>query len=154
MQDDLLANVTSLTRKRPLSLTLWPTYEKLFHPSPYKSVENPGCPPVTEPAGLTILCADVMTLNSAGGIIVAFVLGSTPPFRYILTHGACPRPVSQIPRTPKEVTYQVFDTRNHPSRASHEVCEFVLQPMGYQPAKRRPCAGESTRVYSRIDGVG
>ena len=64
-----------------------------------------------------------------------------------------PSTVSQIPRTPKDVTCQLFDTRNHPTRASREVYIFLLQPMGYQPAKCRPCAGESTRVYSRIDRV-
>jgi hypothetical protein len=41
--------------------------------------------------GPAILWADVMTLNSAGGMIVVFVLGSTPPFRNILVQMACSR---------------------------------------------------------------
>ena len=58
-----------------------------------------------------------------------------------------------MPHTPNDVTYQLFGTRNYPSRASHEVYIFLLQPMGYQPAKRRPCIGESTRTDSHIDRV-
>ena len=61
--------------------------------------------------------------------------------------------VSQIQHTPNDMTYQVFDTSNHPSRAGHEVYVLPLQPMGYQPAKVRPCASESTRRDSCVDGV-
>jgi hypothetical protein len=58
--------------KRQLSLTSWPRNDNLAHPSPYTSVEI--CAVVLR---LAILCADVMTVNSAGDDrrICNFVLG-------------------------------------------------------------------------------
>ena len=70
--------------KGQLSLTSWPIKDNLPHPIPYTSVEVWALA-----LALAILCADVTTSNSADGIIVAFVLGSIPPFRNILVQMAC-----------------------------------------------------------------
>ena len=150
MYDGLLANIRRKGPKGQVSLTLWPSYEKISHPSPYTMVENPGCTLVLE---LGMLCAPVMTSNWVGGIIVAFVSESTPSFRSILTQGTCSQNVNQTPHTPSDMTCQLFDTRNHPRRAGQEVNVLLLQPMGYQPAKRRPCTSKSTRLDSCVDGV-
>jgi hypothetical protein len=68
------------------SLTSWPKRLNLTHPIPYTSAED-----CAVAFGSAILCADVMTSNSADGIIVVFVLGLIPPFRMALTQTACVR---------------------------------------------------------------
>jgi hypothetical protein len=80
--------------------------------------------------GLEILCPDVMTLNSAGGMIVVFALGSTPPFRNTLVQMAYSRHESYTMYF-KQLTHQLFDTGDNPTGASSEIHEFLLDPRGY-----------------------
>ena len=75
--------MSDMGRTAQLSLTSWPNADALSHPAPYTKVE------VSAVGGATILCPEVMKSNCAGEMIVAFVLGSTPPFKYILFQRTC-----------------------------------------------------------------
>ena len=84
--DELTARIMSdIGQRGQLSLTSWPKTDDLSHPAPYTTVE------VSAVEALIILFPVVMALSCAGEIIVAFVLGLTPPFKYILFQRACLR---------------------------------------------------------------
>ena len=125
-----MINITYWVFLKP-KLTSWPIKVILNHPSPYTKVDVSALT-----LGLTILCADVMTSNCAGGMIVTFVFGSMPPFRIVLTQGTCTKNVSQnISGTPDNVTRQILDTRDDTARTGREIYISLFDPRGYQPAK-------------------
>jgi hypothetical protein len=114
-------------KKTQLSLTSWPTRVTLNHPSALVTVDSTALT-----LGPTILCADVITLNCAGGMIVTFVSGLVPPFRIVLTQETCKKASVEIfPGTPDSVTHQINSTGNDPTGTSRDIYIFLLNPRGY-----------------------
>ena len=96
-----------------------------------------------------------MTPSCVGEMIVVFVLGSTPPFKYIPFQRAYSRrELNTMYSKLNSMTHQIFDTTDDPSGTSHEIYIFLLEPRGYIPAIVGPCASESTCPDCRVDGVG